>query len=107
MDVRDPLSLAIQYHQAGDLVRAEECYHKVLRGEPTHAHALSSMGALCQATGRPEEAISYLKESVQFRPETGGAEGWDAKQRSHNAQGYGGMWLENWHDIGSAVAPPN
>jgi predicted O-linked N-acetylglucosamine transferase (SPINDLY family) len=69
MDARDTLALAIRYHQAGDLVRAEQSYLEVLRAEPTHAHALYLMGALCQSMGRFEEAISYLKESVRLRPD--------------------------------------
>jgi hypothetical protein len=74
MDVRRTLSLAIQYHQAGDLIRAEGCYHEVLRGDPANC---------LWKSGRP-----------------GGCE---VQRRSHNPQGQGGMWLENRHDIRSTV----
>jgi tetratricopeptide (TPR) repeat protein len=62
------LTRARQAHQAGDLQTAEQLYLQILKAEPSNADASYLLGALCQALGKPEQAIAHLETAVRLRP---------------------------------------
>ncbi len=72
MDFQEILSRGESFHRAGDLVRAEEAYRAALRSDPTSAAAWYLLGAVRQATGRSDEAISCFREAIRYRPEHAG-----------------------------------
>jgi Flp pilus assembly protein TadD len=57
-----------QYHQAGDLRRAEEVYRRILRAEPRDARTWSALGDLCAAGGRLAEAEACLRHVLEVAP---------------------------------------
>jgi protein O-GlcNAc transferase len=69
MDVAGALSQGESFHKAGDLARAEQEYHAALRMEPACAQAWFLLGAVCQATGRGDEAIASFREAIRLRPD--------------------------------------
>ncbi len=69
MDPGATLSQGESFHRAGDLVRAEGAYRAVLRSDPTSAAAWTLLGAVCQSTGRLDEAVSCGREALRYRPE--------------------------------------
>lgn len=56
--------LALQAWRRGDAARAEEQLAAVLAADPSHADALSDLGALRQALGRHEEAIVLYESAL-------------------------------------------
>jgi hypothetical protein len=44
--VQDALKLGWKYHQAGNLVMAEQCYRRTLQDHPEHGNALHLLGRL-------------------------------------------------------------
>lgn len=64
----DLLAGAVQFHQAGDLRRAETLYRKALAAEPENPDALHYLGILAHQTGQTEAAITQLERSLELRP---------------------------------------
>jgi tetratricopeptide (TPR) repeat protein len=62
------MAAAWQYHQAGDVRRAEELYRRVLQANPSHADAWCFLGAACQAQGNVAEAIACYRRALQLVP---------------------------------------
>jgi tetratricopeptide (TPR) repeat protein len=62
------LALGRQYHQAGDLGRAEEAYRQVLRDHGAHTDAHYLLAAVCHSQGKLDEAAVLYREVLQARP---------------------------------------
>jgi protein O-GlcNAc transferase len=65
----DALGQAWRDFRAGRLQQAEEVARGLLLAFPQHAGALHLLGALAQATGRHEAAVSLLQQAVQIAPD--------------------------------------
>ncbi len=70
-NVSDIFSLAVQYHQAGNLRQAEPLYRQVLQAAPQHPDALHLLGVVAYQTGRPDEAITLIGQALALKQ-------WDA-----------------------------
>lgn len=62
---------AKQYHQSGQLARAEAAYLQVLEFAPQHADSQHMLGLLYSEMGQPDKAIDYLEKSVTHKPKFG------------------------------------
>jgi Flp pilus assembly protein TadD/polysaccharide pyruvyl transferase WcaK-like protein len=62
------MQLALQRHQAGDLVAAEEQYGKVLALDATHPGALHNLGIIRLSRGDTDGALMLLGAAVEQRP---------------------------------------
>jgi FkbM family methyltransferase len=60
---------AWQYHQAGDLARAEEAYRELLGAAPDHADAWCFLGAVRQTQGDLAEAVAAFRRAVRLHPD--------------------------------------
>ncbi|HUY90884.1 MAG TPA: tetratricopeptide repeat protein [Pirellulales bacterium] len=58
-----------QWHQAGDLRRAEPIYRQVIEQDPECFEARQLLAMLCQAQGRLDEAASHYQQALQFKPD--------------------------------------
>src|SRR4051794_15389430 len=58
------MSLALQYHQAGLVAEAENCYQKILRIAPNHIGSLHNLGLIALGHGRYEEAIKLIEKAI-------------------------------------------
>ena len=47
----------------GRLTEAERAYHDVLQADPGNEHALNLLGAVCVNSGRPTEALAYIRRA--------------------------------------------
>jgi tetratricopeptide (TPR) repeat protein len=65
----EKLSLGYGYHQAGDLIRAEQAYREVLSSEPDQPQALFLLGTICHAQGRLAEAVASYERAVPLCPD--------------------------------------
>ncbi|MEQ8850649.1 MAG: tetratricopeptide repeat protein [Phycisphaerales bacterium] len=63
--IAESLSLAMQNHQAGNLREAEEMYKSILSRNPRNANALHLLGVLHAQTGRPEDAVGFIRNAIQ------------------------------------------
>jgi predicted O-linked N-acetylglucosamine transferase (SPINDLY family) len=65
------LERAVQYHQAGDLRRAETLYREALKLDPQNSDALNLLGAIAIQEARYEEAVQLIQQAIslnQTRP---------------------------------------
>src|SRR5438094_7149898 len=63
------VALGRQYHQAGDLVQAEQTYRQILHAYPDHADTLCLLGAACQALGKLDDAVTSCRRALFLRPD--------------------------------------
>lgn len=66
----DPLTLAQQQHQAGNLRAAVDLYRQVLRQNPNHAAALGSLGLAVHQLGDAQQAVKLLSRSLEIDPKS-------------------------------------
>jgi predicted O-linked N-acetylglucosamine transferase (SPINDLY family) len=62
------LALGMEYHQAGDLSRAEEAYCQILKTDPDHADALHLLGVVAYQAGRHAAAARHIELAIAQRP---------------------------------------
>ncbi len=62
------LSDALQWHQAGDLKRAEAAYRQILEQEPGNDDALHLLGVLMHQSGQDELAQQLIQAAIQLDP---------------------------------------
>ena len=67
-DISRDLHKAFEHHQAGQLVRAETLYRKVLKKAPDDVNALHLLGVIAHATGRHEYAVQLISRAVAANP---------------------------------------
>lgn len=58
-----------QFHQTGDLRRAEPIYRKIVEQEPACLEGRLLLAALCQAQGRLDEAIGHYQQAIELKPD--------------------------------------
>ncbi len=67
-DVGNELRTAVQYHQAGQLEKAEEIYKRILKIDPTHSDALHLLGLVADQAGDKERAIKLISKAIKNNP---------------------------------------
>jgi len=66
--VQQAFALALQQHQAGQLIAAEALYRQLLAAEPRHADALHLLGVIAHQTGRNEVAVDLIQQAIVLAP---------------------------------------
>ncbi|HEV3383703.1 MAG TPA: tetratricopeptide repeat protein [Gemmata sp.] len=61
------LTIAVNYHQAGQLREAEKLYREILASEPGNADALHLLGVIAYQVGKHEPAIEHIKNAIRLR----------------------------------------
>lgn len=64
----DLFAAAVRVHQSGDLHAAEAAYRHLLRAVPTHAPALSNLGAIRAKLGDEDEAVRLYQLALAAYP---------------------------------------
>jgi tetratricopeptide (TPR) repeat protein len=64
----ETLARGREYHQAGDLGRAEEVYRRILRSEPRAAAVWFALGQVCEAGRRLAEAAACFRQGLEIEP---------------------------------------
>ncbi|MBL1174419.1 tetratricopeptide repeat protein [Pantanalinema sp. GBBB05] len=62
------LATAIQLHQAGQLVAAEQLYRQVLQQQPEQPNVLYLLGLVAQQTGQVTNAIAWYQRALVVQP---------------------------------------
>ena len=68
MTISEALSLAIQYHQSGNLSESASIYRQILQVEPDQPVAMHLLGLIAQHEGNLQAAESLIKRSIELRP---------------------------------------
>jgi tetratricopeptide (TPR) repeat protein len=68
--LRAKLAAAVAQHRSGKLAEAERAYREIIADDPGNADALHLLGALRQQGGKPEEAISFVRQAIARKPES-------------------------------------
>lgn len=67
-DIEQALAKAIQYHQAGDLQRAEKIYIKILSINPNHAETLHAQAIIACRRGQYVAATDLFQKAIREDP---------------------------------------
>lgn len=59
---------AVDFHRAGRLAEAQECYQRVLAVQGNHAEATSLLGVTLFQQGRGSEAVRFCVRAVEMQP---------------------------------------
>ena len=63
------LDLGLQYHNAGDLPKAEHFYQQLLKSEPNHPEALHLLGVVSHQGGKNNTALDLIMKALAIKPE--------------------------------------
>ena len=66
---QDPSRTGWEAIQRGDGEKAASAFRALLANNPNDPRALAGAGMAAHLTGRPDQAISYLKKAIQIEPE--------------------------------------
>jgi hypothetical protein len=67
-------TLAVQFHQKGNLAQAEPLYRQILQADPSHPDALHMLGMLAQQTGHPDAALALIRRALAVNPDNADAQ---------------------------------
>ncbi|MCP4264664.1 MAG: tetratricopeptide repeat protein [Candidatus Brocadiaceae bacterium] len=65
----NPILIALKYHQAGQLQKAEAAYRQILLGNPNHPDALNLLGTIAIQTGKYTIATELINKAIVNSPE--------------------------------------
>ena len=68
LTIQQAFRSAVEHHQAGRLVEAEQLYQQILAEQPQHANAMLNLGLLTQQSGRKEAALDLIGRAVALNP---------------------------------------
>ncbi len=67
--IQQAFELALRYHQAGQLVEAEQIYRKILAAHPKHFDAMHHMGIIAHEVGQHTTAIQLISDAIALHPD--------------------------------------
>lgn len=67
--IHSELNRAVQFHESGQLRKAEKIYRKILKINPNHPDCLDLLGLVTQRIGRIEKAAYLINRAIQQDPE--------------------------------------
>ena len=70
IDIVREFAKALQYHQAGQLRKAEEIYKSILEVNPNHSDSLHLLGIVAHQSGNSDIAVDLINKAIQRSPET-------------------------------------
>jgi len=66
--IKQALDLAINHHQKGNFLNAEDLYNKILEVNPEHFQAIFLLGSLSAQINKYDKAIHLLQKAIQINP---------------------------------------
>jgi protein O-GlcNAc transferase len=69
----DVFAQAVQYHQAGDLTKAEQFYRRLLTEQPNHIGAACNLGVILSSRGNLLQAEKLYRQALAVNPNLGDA----------------------------------
>ena len=69
-DIKKLSEQAMQYHQSGNLHRAETIYRKILKEQPDNFDVLHMLGVVYAQLKNQEFAVKYLDKALKIKPDS-------------------------------------
>ncbi len=69
-DIISELKKALQYHQSGQLHKAEEIYKRTLDINPNHSDSLHLLGVIAHQAGKSDIAVNLINKAIQNNPKS-------------------------------------
>ena len=69
-DIGREINKALQYHQSGQLQKAEEIYKKILEIDPNHSDSLHLSGIIAHQVGKNDIAVNLINKAIQQNPKS-------------------------------------
>ncbi|MHC4558798.1 MAG: tetratricopeptide repeat protein [Planctomycetota bacterium] len=66
IDINNEFRAAIQYHQSGQLQKAEDLYTKILEINPYHSDSLHFLGVIAHQVGKNDIAVNLIQKAIQI-----------------------------------------
>ena len=66
--IKDVFVFAMDQHQKGDLVQAEQAYRQILDTVPSHAGSIHNLGVILYQRGDAEAAIAMYRRALEIAP---------------------------------------
>jgi protein O-GlcNAc transferase len=67
-NVQQSYDQAVQHHQSGRLLEAEQLYQQILKQNPNHAGAMHYLGVIALQTGRTDAAVDLIAQALALNP---------------------------------------
>ena len=67
-DINNELKKALQYHQSGQLQKAEEIYKRILAINPNHSDSLHFTGVIAHQRGKTDIGIKLITKAIKNNP---------------------------------------
>jgi protein O-GlcNAc transferase len=68
ISIDQELAKALQYHQAGQLNKAEEIYKRIIEVNPNHSESLHLLGVIASQAGKKDIAVKLINKAIQHNP---------------------------------------
>ena len=69
-DIDIELKRGLQYHQSGQLQKAEEIYKRILEINPNHSDSLHLLGVIAHQAGKNDIAVDLINKAIRNNPES-------------------------------------
>jgi tetratricopeptide (TPR) repeat protein/2-polyprenyl-3-methyl-5-hydroxy-6-metoxy-1,4-benzoquinol methylase len=69
LTIQQAINLALQYHTAGDLPKAEGIYNQIIQAEPNQPVALHLLGLIAHQVGESDRAVKLIGDALKVRPD--------------------------------------
>jgi tetratricopeptide (TPR) repeat protein len=69
LTIHQAVDLAVQYHNAGDLKKAENIYQQILQVDPNQPVALHLLGVIAHQSGKNDIAIDLIEKALAIKPD--------------------------------------
>lgn len=70
-NVEHLLTEGLTHHRQGRLAEAEQCYRRVLAGQPAQPTALHMLGMVAHQSGRSDTALPLVVQAAKLQPDAG------------------------------------
>ncbi len=68
ISIDQELAKALQYHQTGQLNKAEEIYKRIIEVNPDHSESLHLLGVIANQAGKNDIAVELINKAIQHNP---------------------------------------
>jgi protein O-GlcNAc transferase len=68
ISIDQELAKALQYHQSGQLNKAEKIYKRIIEVNPNHSDALHLLGVIANQAGKNDIAVKLINKAIQCNP---------------------------------------
>jgi tetratricopeptide (TPR) repeat protein len=69
LTIQQAVKLAMQYHSAGELPKAQSMYQQILNTDPNQPDALHLLGVIAHQGGKSDIAVELIRKAIAIKPD--------------------------------------